>query len=93
MLTTTTTDLLHRMIIALQEEFAMKDLGLLHHFLDITTERRPQGLFLHQRQYIIDILERAGMSYCKPAPRLSTLRQCSLRMTGPRSPTRCPTGA
>jgi hypothetical protein len=27
---------------------------------------RPQGLFLHQRQYAIDILERAGMSDCKP---------------------------
>ena len=44
----------------------MKDLGSLHHFLDITAERRPQGLFLHQRQYAIDILERAGMSDCKP---------------------------
>jgi hypothetical protein len=29
-------------------------------------ERWPQGLFLHQRQYAIDILERAGMSDCKP---------------------------
>jgi hypothetical protein len=36
----------------------MKDLGPLHHFLGITTERRPQGLFLHQRQYALDILER-----------------------------------
>jgi hypothetical protein len=44
----------------------MKDLGPLHHFLSITAERRPQGLFLHQRQYAIDILERAGMSDCKP---------------------------
>jgi hypothetical protein len=44
----------------------MKDLGPLHHFLGITTEHRPQGLFLHQRQYAIDILERAGMSNYKP---------------------------
>jgi hypothetical protein len=44
----------------------MKDLGPLHHFLSITMEHRPQGLFLHQRQYVIDILERAGMSDCKP---------------------------
>jgi hypothetical protein len=48
-LTTSTTDLLHRTIVALQREFAMKDLGPLHHFLDITAERRPLGLFLHQR--------------------------------------------
>jgi hypothetical protein len=44
----------------------MKDLGPLHHFLGITAERRSQGLFLHQRQYAIDILERAAMSNCKP---------------------------
>jgi hypothetical protein len=43
-----TTDLLQRMIVALQREFTMKDLGPLHHFLGITAERRPQGLFLHQ---------------------------------------------
>jgi hypothetical protein len=44
----------------------MKDLGPLHHFFGITAEHRPQGLFLHQRQYAIDILERASMSNCKP---------------------------
>jgi hypothetical protein len=48
-LTTSTADLLQRTIVALQREFAMKDLGPLHHFLGITAERRPQGLFLHQR--------------------------------------------
>jgi hypothetical protein len=61
-----TADLLHRTIVALQREFAMKDLGPLHHFLGITAECRSQGLFLHQRQYAIDILERADMSDCKP---------------------------
>jgi hypothetical protein len=42
-----TTDPLQRTIIALKQEFAMKDLGPLHHFLSITAERRPLGLFLH----------------------------------------------
>jgi hypothetical protein len=60
-----TADLLQRTIVALQREFAMKGLGPLHHFLCIIAERRPQGLFLHQRQYAIHILERAGMSDCK----------------------------
>jgi hypothetical protein len=46
-LTASTADLLQHTIIALQREFAMKDLGLLHHFLSFTAERRPQGLFLH----------------------------------------------
>jgi hypothetical protein len=36
-----TADLLQRTIIALQREFAMKDLGPLHYFLGITAERRP----------------------------------------------------
>jgi hypothetical protein len=48
-LTASTADLLQRTIVALQREFAMKDLRPLHHFLGITAERRPQGLFLHQR--------------------------------------------
>jgi hypothetical protein len=52
-----TADLLQRTIVALQRKFAMNDLGPLHHFLSITAERRPQGLFLHQRQYAIDILD------------------------------------
>ena len=44
----------------------MKDLGQLHHFLGVTVEPRPSGLFFHQRQYALDILERAGMTACKP---------------------------
>ena len=43
----------------------MKDLGQLHHFLGVTVEPRPSDL-LHQRQYALDILERAGMTDCKP---------------------------
>ena len=43
----------------------MKYLGQLHHFLGVTVEPRPSGL-LHQRQYALDILERAGMTDCKP---------------------------
>jgi hypothetical protein len=65
-LTTSSHDLLRRIISSLQQEFAMKDLGELHHFSGITVERRSQGLFLHQRQYTVDILEHAGMADCKP---------------------------
>jgi hypothetical protein len=43
----------------------MKDLGPLHHFLSITVERRPEGLFLHQCTYTLDILKRAVMADCK----------------------------
>jgi hypothetical protein len=46
-LTASSMELLCHTISVLQREFAMKDLGPLHHFLDITIERRPDGLFLH----------------------------------------------
>lgn len=49
-----------------QSGFAMKDLGTLHHFLGVTVVCQPLGLLLHQRQYSIEILERAGMADCKP---------------------------
>lgn len=44
----------------------MKDLGELHHFLGISVQRCSSGLFLSQRQYILDILQRAAMADCKP---------------------------
>jgi hypothetical protein len=65
-LTASSTELLRRTISALQREFAMKDLEPLHHFLGITVERCPDGLFLHQRTYTLDILKRAVMADCKP---------------------------
>jgi hypothetical protein len=65
-LTASGTELPRRTIFALQREFAMKDIGPLHHFLGITVERHPNGLFLHQRTYTLDILKRAVMADCKP---------------------------
>jgi hypothetical protein len=43
----------------------MKDLRPLHHFVGITVEHRPAGLFLHQCTYTLDILKRAVMADCK----------------------------
>ena len=65
-LTASSSVLLQQTISALQREFAMKDLGQLHHFLDFTVEQRPDSIFFQQRYYILDILERAGMTDCKP---------------------------
>ena len=44
----------------------MKDLGELHHFLGMRVQRCGQGLLLSQRQFMLDILERAKMTECKP---------------------------
>jgi hypothetical protein len=55
-LTASSPQLLQRIITSLQQEFAMKDLGQLHHFLGVTVEPRQTGLLLHQRRYALDIL-------------------------------------
>jgi hypothetical protein len=47
----------------------MKDLGELHHFLSMHVQRWGDGL-LSQRQYMMDILDRAGMAECKPCSTL-----------------------
>ncbi|WVZ98359.1 LOW QUALITY PROTEIN: hypothetical protein U9M48_043815 [Paspalum notatum var. saurae] len=65
-LTASSQHLLQRIITSLQQEFAMKDLGVVHHFLGVIVEPRPSGLLLHQRQYTLDILERARMTDCNP---------------------------
>jgi hypothetical protein len=64
-LTASSTELLCHTISTLQWEFTMKDLGPLQHFLNITVEHHPDGLFLHQCTYMLDILKRAVMADCK----------------------------
>ena len=62
---TASSDALLRSIIGqLHTEFAMTDLGALHHFLGISVTRSSDGLFLSQRQYALDLFKRAGMSEC-----------------------------
>jgi hypothetical protein len=65
-LTASSAGFLKNVIGALQREFAMTDMGQLHHFLGISVTRSIDSLFLSQRQYTQDILERVGMSACKP---------------------------
>lgn len=49
-----------------QLEFSMKDLGPLHHFLGMHVQHASSGLFLSQKHYILEILDRAGMADYKP---------------------------
>jgi hypothetical protein len=65
-LTASSMQLRQRIIIALQREFSMKDLGQLHHFLGMQVQRQSDGFLLTQQQYMLDILDRAGMAACKP---------------------------
>lgn len=50
----------------LMKEFKMTDLGELKFFLGIKIERKPEGMYLSQCQYILNLLNRFNMSYCKP---------------------------
>ena len=64
-LTTSSQTFLDHIITLLCAEFSMTDLGLLHHFLGIAVIRDSSGLFLSQRQYILDLLNRSGMLDCQ----------------------------
>jgi hypothetical protein len=65
-LTASSQNFLRRIVAALQREFSMTDMGALHHFLGVSVDRRGDDLFLSQKQYMLDILDRAGMRDFKP---------------------------
>jgi hypothetical protein len=65
-LTASSEALLRSIVSSLTTEFSMKDLGHLHHFLNMVVSRNTTGMFLSQRHYILELLDRAGMSGCKP---------------------------
>ncbi|GJX57867.1 ribonuclease H-like domain-containing protein [Tanacetum coccineum] len=57
-------DLSETIIRLLHQEFAMTDLGQLNYFLGISATRDSSGLFLSQKKYAIEILDRAHMDNC-----------------------------
>ena len=44
----------------------MKDLGHLKYFLGIEVSRSSEGIFLSQRKYVLDLLQKTGMLGCQP---------------------------
>ncbi|GJR27508.1 ribonuclease H-like domain-containing protein [Tanacetum coccineum] len=64
-LTASSATLLQRIITSLHSEFSMTNLGPLHYFLGISVSRDATGMFLSQRKYALEILERAGMLNCQ----------------------------
>jgi hypothetical protein len=65
-LITSSTTLLQHIISALKREFAMKDIGPLHHFWGVSVQHQAVGLFLTQHQFALDVIEHASMVDCKP---------------------------
>ncbi|GJV44055.1 ribonuclease H-like domain-containing protein [Tanacetum coccineum] len=66
-LTASSEGLLQRIISSLHQEFAMIDLGPLNYFLGIYVTRDSSGLFLSQKKYVVEILEKAHMVNCNPS--------------------------
>ncbi|XP_060176220.1 uncharacterized mitochondrial protein AtMg00810-like [Lycium barbarum] len=65
---TASSDALRKSIMSLlSAEFAMKDLSPLSYFLGIVVTRTSHGMFLSQKNYAADIIERAGITACKPS--------------------------
>ncbi|GKC38531.1 ribonuclease H-like domain-containing protein [Tanacetum coccineum] len=65
-LTASSQPLLQRIIASLHQEFSMTDLGSLNYFLGISVTRDSSGMFLSQKKYAVEILERAHMANCNP---------------------------
>ncbi|GKA27936.1 ribonuclease H-like domain-containing protein [Tanacetum coccineum] len=66
-LTASSEILLQQIIRSLHQEFAMTDLGSLNYFLGISVSRDSSGLFLSQKKYAVEILNRAHMVNCNPS--------------------------
>ena len=66
----------------LRNEFDMKDMGELRYFLGIKMIHTPEGIWLSQRQYVLDMMSKYGMADCKPissAIRLEWQSECRCR--------------
>lgn len=62
----------------LANTFEMTDPGLLHFFLGIQILQIDDGIFISQRKYVIDLLQRFKMEDCKP---YATPLQSGIKLT------------
>eukprot|EP00253_Pinus_taeda_P017150 PITA_17150 len=60
------------------KSFEMTDLGYVHYYLGIEVTQRPKSIFLSQKKYVGDLLNRFGMIECNP---LTTPTEQNLRLT------------
>nr|GEV65142.1 ribonuclease H-like domain-containing protein [Tanacetum cinerariifolium] len=64
MLTASSYPLLQRIIASLHQEFSMTDLDFFNYFLGISVTRDSSVMFLSQKKYAVEILEKAHMVNC-----------------------------
>ena len=51
---------------SMMAEFEMSDLGMMHHFLGIEVMQSSTGIFISQKKYVAEILDRIQMKDCNP---------------------------
>ncbi|GKE20349.1 ribonuclease H-like domain-containing protein [Tanacetum coccineum] len=57
----------YQIVRSLHHEFAMTDLDPLNYFLGISVTRDSSRLFLSQKKYVVEIIDRAHMVNCNPS--------------------------
>eukprot|EP00253_Pinus_taeda_P025234 PITA_25234 len=62
----------------LGKSLEMTDLGYVHYYLGIEVTQHPKSIFLSQKKYIGDLLNRVGMTECNP---LTTPMEQNLKLT------------
>ncbi|XP_019262539.1 PREDICTED: uncharacterized protein LOC109240364 [Nicotiana attenuata] len=62
----------------LDDQFKIKDLGLVHYFMGLEVSSHPDGYVLHQHKYTSDLLEEFKCSHLSP---LSTPLDPSIKLT------------
>ena len=78
-ITGSSTSVIDSVIQSLSREFAVKDLGKLSYFLGVELLPHKAGLFLTQRQYILNLLNRTKMAEARPiSSPMSSSSQLSL---------------
>lgn len=65
-ITGSSLDVINKLKESLSTQFRLKDLGTLKHFLGLEIARSPGGIVVSQRQYVLDLLQDAGMLASKP---------------------------
>ena len=53
--------------VSLDQEFKLKDLGVLKYFLGLEVARSDKGISICERKYALEVLKEAGMTACKPS--------------------------
>jgi hypothetical protein len=89
-ITASSSALLRDITATINAEFKLKDMGALHYFLGIQVHRSSNGFFLHQHQYALDLLDRAGMKTAAHALIPLTLLASSRLSPARHSPTPTP---